>query len=248
MSDTQVLSDHVVNETRFQYTRDRNSQAAQIGDPTVIVQGAFTGGGNSMGVNRDNQSRFELQNDTIVSEGAHSINIGSAPPLHARRQLLHLGLQRPVHLLLAQRLQANTPRVRRHRRQQALPPSTTSMLASSSRTTTRPAPISRSATAFAMSRKTISPTMQISLRASPSPGRPAQRATSLQRRSSAEAMDGSSIVSAKTTSFSPFRQNGINQQQYVIQNPTFYQNAPSPAATGFGSVAATLPPIPSRRT
>ena len=71
------LSDHVVNETRFQYTRDRDNQTAQSSDPTITVQGAFTGGGNNMGVNRDNQDRFELQNSTIVSKGAHSINFGA---------------------------------------------------------------------------------------------------------------------------------------------------------------------------
>ncbi|MDE3147898.1 MAG: carboxypeptidase regulatory-like domain-containing protein [Acidobacteriota bacterium] len=76
LSDTQVLGAHVVNETRFQYMGDRSSQAAQNGGPTVMVQGAFTGGGNSMGVVRDNQDHFELQNNTIVAKGAHSINFG----------------------------------------------------------------------------------------------------------------------------------------------------------------------------
>ncbi|MGC1462516.1 MAG: carboxypeptidase regulatory-like domain-containing protein, partial [Terracidiphilus sp.] len=77
LSDTQVLSDHVVNETRFQFAGDRNSQAAQSTDPAVIVQGAFTGGGNTVGVNRDDQNRFELQNDTIVGKGTHAINFGT---------------------------------------------------------------------------------------------------------------------------------------------------------------------------
>jgi Carboxypeptidase regulatory-like domain/TonB dependent receptor len=77
LSDTQVLSDHIVNETRFQFTGDRNNQAAQNSDPAVIVQGAFTGGGNTIGVNRDDQNRFELQNDTIVSMGTHAINFGT---------------------------------------------------------------------------------------------------------------------------------------------------------------------------
>ena len=76
LSDTQVLGAHVVNETRFQYMGDRSSQAAQNSGPTVMVQGAFTGGGNSMGVVRDNQDHFELQNNTIVAKGAHSINFG----------------------------------------------------------------------------------------------------------------------------------------------------------------------------
>jgi hypothetical protein len=76
LSDTQIISDHVVNETRFQYTRDRDNHAAQSSDPTVTVQGAFTGGGNNAGVVRDNQDRYELQNYTIISKDAHAINAG----------------------------------------------------------------------------------------------------------------------------------------------------------------------------
>lgn len=76
LSDTQVLSANAVNETRFMYTRDNNRQAAQSSLPTISVQGAFTGGGNSMGTNRDTQDRLELQNNTIISKGAHSMNLG----------------------------------------------------------------------------------------------------------------------------------------------------------------------------
>jgi len=76
LSDTQVLSPNVINETRFQYMRDRNSQSAQSILPTITVQGAFTGGGNSMGVNRDGQDNYELQNSTMISKGTHSINMG----------------------------------------------------------------------------------------------------------------------------------------------------------------------------
>ncbi len=76
VSDTQVLSPHVVNETRFQYMGNRNNQTAQSILPTVIVPGAFTDGGNSMGINRDSSNHYELQNSTMMSEGKHSINFG----------------------------------------------------------------------------------------------------------------------------------------------------------------------------
>ena len=76
VSDTQVLSPHVVNETRFQYMGDRNNQTAQSILPTVIVPGAFTDGGNSMGINRDSANHYELQNSTMMSKGKHSINFG----------------------------------------------------------------------------------------------------------------------------------------------------------------------------
>jgi hypothetical protein len=76
VSDTQVLSTNVMNETRFQYIRDRDNQVAQSADPTITVQGAFTGGGNNQGVVRDNQDRYELQNYTTAVEGGHTLNFG----------------------------------------------------------------------------------------------------------------------------------------------------------------------------
>ena len=83
LSDTQVLSSNVVNETRFQYTRDRDSQTARDDTPTITVQGAFTGGGNNEGTVRDNQDRYELQNYTTAAEGKHALNFG------ARLRLTH---------------------------------------------------------------------------------------------------------------------------------------------------------------
>lgn len=76
ISDTQVLNANVINETRFQYTAARNSQAAQSSDATVTVQGSFTGGGNNQGTVRDNQDRFELQDYITASKGAHALNFG----------------------------------------------------------------------------------------------------------------------------------------------------------------------------
>lgn len=77
LSDTQILGDKVVNETRFQYTRDRNNQVAQNSDPTITVQGAFTGGGNNEGTVRDNQDRYEFQNYTTAALGNHALNFGA---------------------------------------------------------------------------------------------------------------------------------------------------------------------------
>ncbi len=77
MSDTQVLGAHVINETRFQYIRDRDSQAPKDTTPTVTVSGAFTGGGNNTGIARDSQDHYELQNYTTAAVGNHSINFGA---------------------------------------------------------------------------------------------------------------------------------------------------------------------------
>ena len=77
VSDTQVLSANAVNETRFQYIRARDNQIAQNIDPTETVQGAFTGGGSNAGVVRDNQDRFELENDVTEAKGSHAIEFGA---------------------------------------------------------------------------------------------------------------------------------------------------------------------------
>jgi hypothetical protein len=77
LSDTQILGNNAVNETLFEYTHSQSSQAAQNSDPTLMVQGAFTGGGNGMGTIADNQNRFELQNNTSLAHGSHSIKIGT---------------------------------------------------------------------------------------------------------------------------------------------------------------------------
>jgi Carboxypeptidase regulatory-like domain len=77
ISDTQVLSPNVINETRFQYIRDNNNQSPLI-TPTLTtsVLGAFTNGGNNVGTVLDYENHFELQNYTSISRGRHFIKFG----------------------------------------------------------------------------------------------------------------------------------------------------------------------------
>jgi hypothetical protein len=77
LSDTQVISDHVVNETRFQYAGSRGHLSSVSSDPTESVSGAFTSGGNTLGVSRTDQDNYELQNSTMISKGSHAINFGT---------------------------------------------------------------------------------------------------------------------------------------------------------------------------
>ena len=76
ISDTQVLSTTVVNETRFQYAHDSSSQTVQSFLPTENVLGAFTGGGNQAGSPNGVENRYELQNYTSVVHGNHLIKFG----------------------------------------------------------------------------------------------------------------------------------------------------------------------------
>jgi hypothetical protein len=75
-SDVQAYGAKVLNETRFQYTRDRNTQTPVSTAPTIAVQGAFTGGGNNIGINRDNQDHYEFQDYVHVDVGTHDLNMG----------------------------------------------------------------------------------------------------------------------------------------------------------------------------
>src|SRR5260370_26862136 len=83
-SDTQVLSARTINETRFQFYRDDNNQNPLNTAPTIQIQGAFVGGGNSSGLSNDTQNRYELQNITYMTFGTHSIKYGGRPPATKR--------------------------------------------------------------------------------------------------------------------------------------------------------------------
>jgi hypothetical protein len=76
ISDTQVLSDKVVNETRFQYIHDRDTESPTDTTPSIQVQGAFFSGGASSQYSQDNTNRYEIQNYTSMSLGAHFVKFG----------------------------------------------------------------------------------------------------------------------------------------------------------------------------
>ena len=77
ISDTQVFGSKVVNETRFQYLRENDTQTALSTNPAVTVPGAFTGGGNNQGISTDHQNHYEFQNYTSIIRGNHTIKFGA---------------------------------------------------------------------------------------------------------------------------------------------------------------------------
>jgi hypothetical protein len=77
ISDSQVINDHLVNETRFQYLRDISSSSPVSKAPTITVPGAFTDGGNSGQLSNDHQDHLELQNLTTMTAGANAIKFGT---------------------------------------------------------------------------------------------------------------------------------------------------------------------------
>jgi hypothetical protein len=75
--DTQVYGPRVINETRFQFMRTNDSSVSLNGSPTVLVQGAFTGGGNNLGQLHDGQNHYELQDYFSVLLGSHLLRSGA---------------------------------------------------------------------------------------------------------------------------------------------------------------------------
>ena len=74
--ETWAISPAIVNEIRFQYLRQRDSQIAANNSPTVEVLDALTTGGANVGQSFDHTDRFELQNYTSFSRGRHTLKIG----------------------------------------------------------------------------------------------------------------------------------------------------------------------------
>ena len=76
ISDTQILSPSVVNETRFQYIRDRNNQTSQNFQPTISVLGEFTDGGNSSESLTITRTTTNCRTYTSMVHGKHFMKVG----------------------------------------------------------------------------------------------------------------------------------------------------------------------------
>ena len=77
LSDSQIINDRMVNETRFEYRRTTENDTPVSNLPTIRVSGNFTGGGASSQLSKDHQEHFELQNFTTMSLGKHAVKFGA---------------------------------------------------------------------------------------------------------------------------------------------------------------------------
>ncbi|HEY6190378.1 MAG TPA: carboxypeptidase regulatory-like domain-containing protein [Pyrinomonadaceae bacterium] len=77
LTETAIINQSVINETRFQYARERSRQTGGNQQPTIRVLEAFTGGGAQVGLSFNNQDRFELSNYTSWTMGKHSLKAGA---------------------------------------------------------------------------------------------------------------------------------------------------------------------------
>jgi len=75
VTETAVLSPKMINETRFQYIRNRNRQKGST-VPTVVVQESFIQGGSQVGLAHNEQDSWELQNYSTRTTGRHILRFG----------------------------------------------------------------------------------------------------------------------------------------------------------------------------
>ncbi len=76
ISDSQIVSSKVVNETRFEYQRTTGFQNPVSTAPTLTVQGTFTAGGSSAGTSNTTGGHIEVQNYTSIALAKNFIRFG----------------------------------------------------------------------------------------------------------------------------------------------------------------------------
>jgi len=81
LSDSFIVNEHIVNETRFQYLRDYSTTAPAAGAdglaPQISIPGTLTAGGPTVQTSDDHTNHYELQNLTTMSVGNHAIKFGT---------------------------------------------------------------------------------------------------------------------------------------------------------------------------
>jgi Carboxypeptidase regulatory-like domain/TonB dependent receptor len=76
ITETAILSPTLMNETRFQYNRNRSQQDGNNTIPTIAVQESFISGGSQIGLAHNDEDRWELQNYSTWTKGRHILRFG----------------------------------------------------------------------------------------------------------------------------------------------------------------------------
>lgn len=77
LTETALLNEKTVNETRFQYIRSRFQQASVLDAFALNVNESFSGGGSQVGASSNMQNRAELTNFTSWTHGNHFLKVGA---------------------------------------------------------------------------------------------------------------------------------------------------------------------------
>lgn len=76
LTETAILNESTINETRLQLTHSIFEQTANTALPALNVLDSFFGGGSQVGSASNRQDRLELQNFTSWSAGRHFLKVG----------------------------------------------------------------------------------------------------------------------------------------------------------------------------
>jgi hypothetical protein len=76
LSETAILSTSVVNDTKFAWTRNLYAQYGDTSEPSLVVAGAFNGGSAQVGATSNLNQQFEVQNNTSLIHNSHTIRFG----------------------------------------------------------------------------------------------------------------------------------------------------------------------------
>ena len=77
LTETAMINEKTVNETRFQFIRNRSSQTSVLDAFALNVQDSFFGGGSQVGASSNSQDRLELQNFISWTSGNHFLKLGA---------------------------------------------------------------------------------------------------------------------------------------------------------------------------
>ncbi|HEV2834201.1 MAG TPA: carboxypeptidase regulatory-like domain-containing protein, partial [Pyrinomonadaceae bacterium] len=76
LTETAILNSTTINETRFQYSHNRNEQIGDNSVPALNVSGSFNSGGSQVGHSVNERNFWELNNFTAKQHGSHAIKFG----------------------------------------------------------------------------------------------------------------------------------------------------------------------------
>ncbi|MEP6718349.1 MAG: TonB-dependent receptor [bacterium] len=76
ITETAVLNAAMVNETRFQFNRQRSESIGDITRPTINVSSSFISGGSQVGRVTNTENRWELTNFLAWQRGNHALKFG----------------------------------------------------------------------------------------------------------------------------------------------------------------------------
>jgi hypothetical protein len=75
-TETQVIGARFINESRFQFNHNQNTNTADPGGPAINVLSSFNGGGSTVTSNYNHNSNFEYQNNSSYTIGRHFWRFG----------------------------------------------------------------------------------------------------------------------------------------------------------------------------